>query len=86
MIISGSEHANKNGGEQKIKVKFAVFKIVAEGKDMFIDIAGIDGSGKSTVAKELKRLLELERYKCKMFHGYIPRTNMYMLLEKLVIA
>lgn len=48
---------------------------------MFIDISGIDGCGKSTVARLLMERLTEEGFVCKVFHGYIPRKNMYMLKD-----
>lgn len=53
---------------------------------MFIDIAGIDGCGKSTVARLLMERLSNEGLVCKVFHGYIPRKNMYMLKDICVKA
>lgn len=53
---------------------------------MFIDISGIDGCGKSTVARLLMERLSEEGFECKVFHGYIPRKNMYMLKDVCIKA
>lgn len=53
---------------------------------MFIDISGIDGCGKSTVARLLMERLSEEGFVCKVFHGYIPRKNMYMLKDVCIKA
>ena len=53
---------------------------------MFIDISGIDGCGKSTVARLLGERLSEEGFVCKGFHGYIPRKNMYMLKDVCIKA
>lgn len=48
---------------------------------MFIDLSGIDGSGKSTVAMELKKAFEQKGRECIVFHGYIPRKNINLLRD-----
>lgn len=48
---------------------------------MFIDIAGIDGCGKSTVSAGLSKLLCSDGLLCKVFHGYQPRKTMFMLRD-----
>ena len=53
---------------------------------MFVDIAGVDGSGKSTVSLKLSKMLNSAGLRCKVFHGYQPRRNMYMLKELCIKA
>lgn len=53
---------------------------------MFVDIAGVDGSGKSTVSLELSKMLISAGLRCRVFHGYQPRKNMYMLKELCIKA
>ena len=48
---------------------------------MFVDISGIDGCGKSTLARLLMSKLLENGISSKVFHGYIPRNNMYMLKD-----
>ena len=48
---------------------------------MFIDLVGIDGCGKSTIAQALQKLYEQQGKECIVFHGYVPRTNMYLLRD-----
>lgn len=53
---------------------------------MFIDITGVDGCGKSTVSAELAKKLCASGKTCKVFHGYQPRKNMYMLGKLCILA
>lgn len=53
---------------------------------MFFDIAGIDGCGKSTISVGISNLLQAEGLSCKVFHGYEPRHNIYMLRDLCIKA